>query len=141
MKKNLLYSAIKTAQTKLKHHPERIKGFIHYAFIVQHNQIVEWATNGRLEPPLHYGYHSSKNDITFVPKFHAEIWAYKRARGILEDGFFEIINIRLNKLGKLRLSKPCRPCFELLSAVGCKNFYFSSEVGFLELPGSKLMRR
>jgi len=131
MKKRLLSLSLKLAKDKLVNHPER-SHYAHYSFIVQNNKIVEWATNVNFEPPIHYGYHTN-SDPSFCPKFHAEIFAYKRARGILDDESFEVINIRLNKTGSVRLSKPCKHCFRFMKAMNCRKFYYSSEAGFLTL--------
>ncbi len=131
MKKSLFTEVVRIARSKLPSHPER-SCYCHYSFVIQDNKIVEWGTNNRHEPPKHYGYHRPW-DGTFRPKFHSEAYAYKRARGLLTDDSFEIINVRLVKSGELRLSKPCRPCFELLASLGCKRFYYSSEVGFMDL--------
>lgn len=130
MKKSLLDHALKIARDKLGSHPQ-LAHFPHYSFVVQNNQIVEWALNTTLEPPRHYGYHRS-DDESFRPKYHSETLAYRRARGLIGDKDFEIINIRLNKAGAVRLSRPCKPCYELMSVLGCRCFYYSSEVGFLK---------
>lgn len=128
MKKSLLDVALYTARKKLPLHPE-LGRFLHYSFVVQNNKIIEWATNaGKCEPPRHYGYH--KADITYRPKYHAEIRAYRRAKGLLNGNPFQIINIRLNKQGVLRLSKPCRCCFDLMTVLGCTKFYYSYKNGF-----------
>jgi len=132
MKKSILKSVCRIAREKLSLHPE-LNNFPHYSFIVQDNKIIEWATNIKLEPPKHWGYHKLNNDWGFVPKFHSEVFAYKKARGILNDSTFEIINLRFNKKGELKLSKPCQSCFELMIEFGCTKFYYSSDIGFLEL--------
>jgi hypothetical protein len=134
MKRSLLNQALRIAKDKLSTHPE-LDNFPHYSFIVQAGKIIEWATNGAHEPPIHYGYHNRQKDDGFKPKYHSETWAYKRARGILEDGSFEIVNIRLNKKGEIRLARPCKPCYDLLTILGCRRYYYSSEVGFLLLTG------
>ena len=128
MKKRLLQQAVAYALDKLPNHPELLH-FPHFSFIVARGKIVSWATNTRIEPPIHYGYHRSW-DETYKPKFHAEISAYKKAT-ISET--FEIINIRLSRHGEIRLSKPCHPCCKLMTKLGCKRIWFSSEAGFLSL--------
>lgn len=129
MKKHLIKHALTIAKNKLSLHPQ-FDCYPHYTFIIQDNKIVEWATNTCHEPPLHYGYHSR---LDYRPKFHAELFAYKKARGLLAKKSFEILNIRLNKQGELKMSKPCESCHEFLTAMGCKRFYYSSEIGFLRL--------
>lgn len=133
MKKAILREAVRIAKSKLHLHNE-LHNYPHYSFIIQNNKIIEWATNAHHEPPRHYGYHNRcKHDIGYVPKFHAEVFAYKRAKALLTDNTFTIVNMRFNKAGQLKLSKPCTPCYELMSALGCSCFYYSSDIGFLQL--------
>lgn len=127
MKKSILIECIRIAKAKLELHPERCN-FPHYSFIIQQNKIVEWATNIAFEPPVHYGYHKA---LGYKPKFHAEVHAYKKAKGILINDNFSIVNIRLGKDGDLKLSAPCEACHSLLSCLGCNKFYYSSPTGFL----------
>lgn len=133
MKKSILKYALKIAQDKLPFHPQ-LDHFPHYTFIIQNNKIVDWATNLSQDPPIHYGYNSKENgDPFYRPKIHSEIAGYKKARGILKKNIaFEILNIRLNKKGELRLSKPCICCFEIMKQLGCQKFYYSSDIGFFK---------
>lgn len=133
MKKSIFDTCSNTAISKLYKHPE-LGNFMHYSFIVQNNKIIEWGTNRRVCPAKHFGYNKKCTDVDFVPKRHSELDVYFKARGLLNKTKpFEIINIRLNKKGQLKLSKPCSCCYELLKALGCKNFYYSSAVGFLSI--------
>jgi hypothetical protein len=105
--------------------------YIHYTFIVQDNKIIEYGVNRPGEPPIHYGYHAFNG---YKPKIHSEIDAYKKAKGLLvPNKWFEIVNIRLNKQGKIRMSKPCFCCENILRELGCKKFYFSHNTGFAVL--------
>lgn len=131
MKKSILQSIVRIAREKLSDHPE-LEHFPHYSFVIQNNRVVEWATNVNHIPPVHYGYKKIGDD-SFKSKFHAEIFAWKKARGLLNGESFEIINLRLNKKGSLRLSKPCEACYSLMCELGCKKFYYSADIGFLEL--------
>lgn len=131
MKKSLLLEAVQFAKAKMHNHPEFDK-FIHFSFIVQHNKIIGYGRNCAQEPSKHYGYHQLSSDKTFKPKTHSEINAFKKTKGIINwDWKFSIINVRLNRLGQVRLSKPCRCCYNLLKALGCSEFYYSSDIGFL----------
>lgn len=128
MRKSLLKDALKIARVKLPHHPEFCK-YPHYSFIIQDNKIVEWGVNrSSLAPPIHYGYCSLyKDDDGFIPKMHAEINAYQKAKGILNLNKFEMINIRLSRKGFTRCSAPCKCCYVLLKELGCKKFYYSAD--------------
>lgn len=132
MKKSIINVVLKTARDKLDNHPQT-GHWMHYSFIIQYNKLIEWATNLNYDPPLHYGYRTRINDINYKPKIHSEIASYKKAKGILKKDYFEIINIRLNKMGELRLSKPCVCCYEILKALGCRSFYYSCDIGFLKV--------
>jgi tRNA(Arg) A34 adenosine deaminase TadA len=129
MKNTILRECLRIARSKNtpELHPE-FYHFPHYSFIVEANKIVAWGTNrhsGTLNP--HWGY-------TTKHKTHAETAAYQKAKGILSHSkTFECVNIRLNKLGELRLSKPCMCCHNFLSSLGCKIVYFSTEQGFAKL--------
>lgn len=130
MKKSLIHASLAIAHSKKESHPE-FQHFIHFTFIVQDNKIVEWGRNHKGEPALHHGYRHGKD---FQSKIHSEMDAYKKAKGLLDKTKpFEIINIRLNKKGLLRLSKPCKCCFNLMKEFGCRTFYYSSEIGFLKI--------
>lgn len=128
MKKRILRRAVDLAIEKLPLHPEYLH-FPHFCFVVEDNGIVAWATNTRMEPPLHYGYHRPW-DSGYRPKYHAEVMAYRKA---MPKPGFEIVNVRLNRLGHIKLSKPCVPCCRLLARLGCRKAYFSSEAGFLTM--------
>ncbi len=131
MKKSILKHALGIARAKLSSHPQ-YNHFMHYSFVVQFNKIVEWSVNNSKLPPVHYGYKDRIKDKAFRPKTHSEIEAFRCARGLLDlNKPFEMINIRLSKNGEVRLSKPCVCCRDLLTALGCVKFYYSSEVGFL----------
>lgn len=131
MKQKIITQCIRIAKRSLASHPE-LNNFPHLSFIVQDKKLIEWATNSCHEPPIHFGY-SREEEPDFRPKLHSELWAFKRARGLLNNGPFEILNIRLNRLGKIKLSRPCKKCFKLLASLGCKTFYYSSDCGFLKL--------
>lgn len=131
MKKSLYNEVLAIARRNITKHRE-YGHFLHYSFIIQGNQIVEWGTNNKRVPAIHNGYHDRIRDLDFSPKTHSEVDAWKKASGILDNRrSFQMINIRLNKAGEIRNSKPCECCFEILKAMGCSKFYYSSSVGFL----------
>ena len=129
MKKTLLKQVVDFCKKKLERHPER-DNFPHFSFVVKNGKIVSWARNGKVEPPRHFGYHRDW-DETFRPKYHAELAAYKK-HPVRPP--FQIVNVRLNKQGLLRISKPCQACAKVMTALGCSRFYYSfqEENQFLE---------
>lgn len=98
--------------------------FHHFSFIVQNNTIIEYGTNrvGSIPALEHFYLERSK--------IHSEACAYSRAKGLLSNTAFEVVNIRLNKKGVLRGSKPCKCCSAFLEAVGATHIYYSTNDGF-----------
>ena len=130
--KKLLLVSQRIALQNLHKHPLYLEGKkLHFSFIVQRRQIVEWGCNMLHEPPIHMGYVQRINGAD--PKLHSELVAYKKAKGLLKDKKFVLINIRLNKKGEIRLSKPCVCCHEILSSLGCVLFYYSTEEGYQKI--------
>jgi tRNA(Arg) A34 adenosine deaminase TadA len=130
MKKTLLTEAVNMARKKLSNHPQG--GWPHFSFIVQNNKIIGYGINQDGEPLIHWGYKQNKLDPSYNPKIHSEIHSYRKNKSLInKESPFEIINIRLNASGELRNSKPCKCCFNLLTELGCKKFYYSSDCGFL----------
>lgn len=130
MKQRIFIDALRVAKSKRVNHSQG--SYAHYSFIVQNNCIIGYGVNMDGDPLIHWGYKSNKSDPTYSPKIHSEINAYRKLKGLLDKNkSFEIINIRLNKLGELRNSKPCQCCSELLADLGCKKIHYSCECGFL----------
>src|SRR5690348_8110623 len=130
MKKSLFDEILAIVFRNRHKHPER--RFLHFTFIIQRNRIVEWGRNHTGIPAKHMGYQHRIKDKNFKPKIHSEWDAYKKARGLLvKNTPFEIVNVRLNRKGQIRLSKPCECCYYLMKEMGCRAFHYSSEVGFL----------
>lgn len=124
MKQTILKECIRISREK---NHQRDSDFRHFSFIIQKNKLVEWGMNvAKVPPMIHFGYSKTSG-------WHSEVNAYRKAKGILEDGSFEIINIRLNKQGILRLSKPCKCCYNFLQELGCSVVWFSTDVGFAKL--------
>lgn len=122
MNKKLLIMATSIAREKLINHPEfNDKGFMHFSFIIYNGKIIALGMNRKGENPPQYGYRKDS-------KIHAEVDAWRKARGLLLGDAFEIINIRLNRKAEFRMSKPCKNCQILLQALGCNWFYFSTDV-------------
>ena len=127
MKNTLLITAIQKAKNGLALHPE-LAYFPHWTFIVQNNKVLSIGRNRSGATHKHFGYDKDKNNKIgyYVPKYHSEADAIRRCRFTLNNGF-EAINIRLNRLGELKLSYPCKTCYSLLHWLGCGKIYFSTE--------------
>jgi hypothetical protein len=129
MKKRIIRQSVAMARSKNTPdlHPEW-GNFHHFSFIIQKDKILEMGFN-RNGPPLDgFGYNKD------FGKIHSENDVYRKAKGIIDPQKpFDIINIRLNKRGELRLSKPCNCCMNFLEIVGCRNIYFSTNNGFAKM--------
>ncbi len=130
MKNGLLREALRIAREKLPGHPQ-FSYWPHYCFIIQNNSIIDWGYNTTQEPK-HLSYSNQLDGGK--SKTHAELNAYRRAKGILNHNkSFECINIRLNRQGEIRSSAPCKCCFTFLQTVGCSQCWFSTDVGFAKI--------
>jgi tRNA(Arg) A34 adenosine deaminase TadA len=133
MKKSILLQASSIAMQKLSNHPE-LNNFIHFSFIVQNQKIVVYGRNNKRMPAKHLGYHKRINDAAYGPKTHSELDAYKKGKSLLIKGRpFEMINIRLTRIGLIRNSKPCCCCYDIMKELGCRRFYYSSSIGFMSI--------
>lgn len=129
MKNSIINECVRTARSEISGHPEfTTNGYLHWSFIVQKNKILGRGKN-KVGKPYYNGFGYSD-----ISKIHSEGDVYRRVKGIIESNLtFEVINIRLNRQGDLRLSKPCDCCFRFLNFVGCKTVYFSTDLGFARL--------
>ncbi len=124
MKRNILSECLRMAhKVHGPSHPSWGQKAVHYSFVVQDNKILEMGVNRPdCKPPRHYGY-PSHADI------HSEIDAWRKARGILEDKQWEIVNIKLTKIVPLfpeADAAPCIKCLRFLREQGCQHFYFTT---------------
>lgn len=123
MKRSIIRTAEQIARSKNHIHPHQ-NGFRHYTFVVQNNKILELGMNRLTQPERTRGYKDFSGR-------HAELDAMYKARGIMDHNKpFEIINIRLNRRGELRLSKPCKVCDAWLRTTNCKTILYSTDDGF-----------
>jgi hypothetical protein len=66
-------------------------------------------------------------------KLHSEPDAYAQCRGIMDKNVpWSMINIRLSKVGNLKISKPCKCCHAFLKRLGCKELWFTT--GYESVP-------
>ena len=49
------------------------------------------------------------------------------------DSSIRLVNLRLNRYGELRDSKPCNECKIVLDALGIDEIYYSTNEGFIKL--------
>jgi len=119
MKTSLVREALRISREKLPYHSWFKYRKCHFSFVVQNNKILGWGMNKPGKAPIQYKEYSA---------VHSEIDVLKKTRGVINfNRSFEIINIRLNRQGELRLSAPCQTCGKTIKALGCKNVYFSTD--------------
>lgn len=125
MKRTILRECIRRAREINEH---RSLTFRHYSFVIQNNAIVEMGQNvSRASPLIQFGYPETSG-------IHAEANAYRKAKGLLDHNKpWEMVNIRLNRTGNLKLSKPCQCCYNFLQINGCRFVYFSTDAGFARI--------
>jgi hypothetical protein len=112
---------MKTAEDYIQNHPQ-YEHYLHYSFLVVNNQIITWGTNLDGSPPIHFGY----NKRSAVPKLHSEYVVYCRGRKMVNLDKFELVNIRLNRSGTVKMAAPCEVCQGWLFGVGCSAVYFTT---------------
>lgn len=128
MKKSILYETLRISKQNVENHPYHGRKY-HYSYIISKNTILGWSTNKNFSLPKHFGYDSRiDNNTAFM---HSEIAAWYKTKGLLQGRKFQLINIRINKSGELRISRPCVCCHTILNKLGCNKFYYSSNIGFL----------
>ena len=125
MKKSLLTLCYRIAKSALKKHDKDTR-YKHCTFVIQDNTLIEWGTNRCVDSPLP-GYADYQ-------ALHSEVLAMKRAKGVLDHNKgFEVINIRFNKSGFLKISKPCDVCYGYLKWCGCDKIYYTTNKGVFEV--------
>lgn len=128
MKEFLLNQALNHAFKNLKKHPE-LNNFPHWSFVVVDSKIISTGVNQKTSPPKYFGYHNLI-DPTFIPKYHSELRAIKKAK---IKNSFSLINVRLNKFGEIKNSMPCLKCKNILIEFNCKTVFYSTELGWQKL--------
>ncbi len=119
MKRSLIQNCLRTARDQLTSHPQR--RFLHWSFLYCEGKLLSIGVNLTHDPPIHWGYRKPEIGRPGA-KLHAEVVAYKRAKGLLRGRTFSLVNIRLNRLGQLRRSYACQCCRSLLQELGCREF-------------------
>jgi hypothetical protein len=128
MKASLLREAIRVAHEKHGSHPMRSRGYCLFSFIVERNKLLGVGFNNRdASIPIYYGYSKRQRgwDKDFQVAEHAEISAWRKCRGLIENKF-ELINVRLTDGKKVALSAPCECCQEWLRENGCIAVHFTT---------------
>jgi len=122
MNKKTLKQCIRIAEQNNHKHPDST-GYRHFSFLVQNDKIVEHATNTIGDPIIIRGYPK-------YGKVHSEFNVWKKAKGILnKNSVFEVVNVRMTKGGLIKMSCPCKNCFDYLKSQGCYRIHFTTDLG------------
>lgn len=101
---------------------------LHYSFILYKNKIRSIGWNNVLHThPLSYRYNKK------WPFIHSEVSSIIRFDGRpkeLKD--CTLINIRLNKFGKIMQSKPCKNCLRLVAEFNFDRVFYTNTLGQFE---------
>ena len=106
--------------------------FFHFAFGFKGNKLLAIGQNNPEKTHTQayklYNKFGIKSDYTY---FHAETdLVSKLWNDYYIDERITVVVIRLNKIGQLRHSKPCKKCSKILSCLGIKKVIWSVENGF-----------
>lgn len=94
----------------------------HFAYLLAGGKIVGFGYNKHRS----HTYHSRWSDPARPPAIHAEAAAVFSTR---KQGD-ELVVVRVNRQGAVRLSKPCVCCCSFLQYRGIKRVWFTTEVGW-----------
>lgn len=127
MTSNILRYCISESLRKLPNHPQ-YHHYVHYSYAVVDNAVLVVGTNKSAVPPRHFGYHARVRE----PKIHSEFDAYMKLRKYvpLSKIEWELVNVRVNRSGEMKLSKPCEVCQVWLKEMGCVRVTYTTETGW-----------
>ena len=95
--------------------------YIHFSYIMKRNRIVVWGINKAwVTHPLAARYNYRFDTI------HSEIDALSKLKRQRLKDEYDLVNIRLNQSGEVRLSRPCKICRTVLSQFNIKDIYYST---------------
>lgn len=98
----------------------------HFSFLVKKNKILSFSWNmPRKTSPLSY-----KFDPEY-PYLHSEASLIKNFHPKWIDECI-MVNTRIGKKGKIRLSKPCKYCQEMIKYFKIKDVYYTTDEGSFE---------
>lgn len=97
--------------------------FFHVAGIFLKGRPVSIATNSFITHPLTLKYNYHPGSLT-----HSELKACLRGRREHYSGY-TIAVLRIDRNGKLNMSKPCSGCSDMIRQLGFKTVYYTTESG------------
>jgi hypothetical protein len=127
MNANVLLECLRRSLANSSKHGQ-YRNYMHYSYAIVGNAI--WATgvNKSTTPPKHFGYNNRVPD----PKVHSELDAYMKLRKMtsIQNTEWELVNVRVNRSGEFKMSKPCEVCQSWLKTLGCVRVTYTTEKGW-----------
>lgn len=113
---------------RIVHHPHKNDlTALHGSVIAKGGSVITWALNhpGRCGFSDHYAYHEGFTT-------HSELHAIKKVRKKIDLTGCSMFNLRIDRHGKIRISKPCSSCEVVLARYGFKKVFYSTEEGSMD---------
>lgn len=110
--------------------------FFHFCFGFHKNKLVSIGQNNPEKTHTRcYRMRQRFGLDTDYPFIHAEVDMLSKLWGnVYIDNRLKVVVVRLNKHGKLRNSKPCPRCTQVLKALNLTNVWWSTDDGFEKQP-------
>lgn len=105
----------------------------HVSFLLRKNRIRHIACNNydKTHPRCLKLSYIGREGERYEPRLHSELAVLIR-NGETDCSDYRMVNTRINGLGKLTMSRPCRGCQSLLRSVAIKEVWFSNDKGEFE---------
>lgn len=103
------------------------KDFIHFTLIANRNKIISVGRNDYCTHPM-----AAKHGYEF-PMIHSELDAIRKVADKDCLTRATLINVRLSKIGVMRMAKPCVDCQNLLNYFGIRRIIYSTNEGFVDV--------
>jgi hypothetical protein len=122
------------------HHDYSLNRTFHVTFAVSKKKTISIGINNiKTHPNIKkLNYKSNKGeDLRNIARTHSELNCVLKLQNKFSSYFLGdivFVNIRLDRMGNVRYSKPCNGCTHLMEQVGYKKLYYSGDCGnFFEL--------
>lgn len=106
----------------------------HFSFILDRQRIISTGINNKKTHPINlfYNYVNKKHEsISSIVGTHSEMKAALFI-GIDNCKGLTIVNVRINKNGKLAMSKPCRGCMDMIKKAEFSDVWYTDNFGKLK---------
>lgn len=100
----------------------------HFSYLLDGNKIVSVGfNNSKKTNPL-----AAKHNY-YNGNIHSELDVIKRYKGSVNDlRYMTMVNVRVNRLGKVQNSRPCQECEIFLQTFDIKKIFYTNSYGLFE---------